>query len=139
MEELDRDPLFFGVSLWILALVSLQRDRWASDGIRWLEKESFARIALPAKTIQILNRRRKDRMFRAIMRDRKKNAELLNRKYKAATTVTRIGKGFVTKLRCRLIAQKFLIKYIPPDGQPYWYNPSTKATKYEKPKILKDR
>ena len=127
------------MSVWVLGLVTLCREKWAIDVLRWLERESITRVGVPARSIQILNRRRKDRMFREIFRDRKRNQEIMNRKYKAAVTLTKVGKGFVTRMRCRRVAQKFLIKYIPPDGQPYWYNPSTQATKYEKPKILKER
>ena len=42
----------------------------------------------------------------------------------------------MTRQHVRKKAQKFIIKYVPPDGLPYWYNPSTGLSKYEKPKIL---
>lgn len=48
----------------------------------------------------------------------------------------RICRGFVYRVRAMRRAQLLIRKYIPVDGQSYFYNPITRVSSYEKPKIL---
>ena len=102
----------------------------------WIELESRARLGVYCKKMQGLYYHMKAAMFRTMVRDHRKARELLDVQTIHVTVIQKYARRMVNKHKMARMAQGFLIKYIPDIGHPYWFNPSTKVTKTEKPPVL---
>ena len=130
----NRDTL--GIPVVLIMLMSLEYEKWVEPVFKWITAESKARVASFVVPIQCLVRRKLAKI--AIRRKRiERNIEQQEEKTMRSL---RMAQGAIRRRlhwqRMVKIAQKILVKYIPHKGKPYWFNPRTRVTSYEKPKIL---
>jgi hypothetical protein len=117
-------------------LVFCQTETWMGPIKEYLEMESRARVGFYVIRMQNLYRERKNRFWRALMRDRKAKALIIASHDRLSTLLQKRVRMFLSTRRMAHLAQKILYKYVPYVGAPYWYNPSTRYTSTKKPKIL---
>ena len=125
-----------GLNMWMTALFALSTDKWALRVLDWLEVESRAQLGVYARRMQGLVNIHKNGLWRKLMNLKKKENHILNEKKAASTLIKKVLRAHICKLRVKKLAQKFFVKYIPPDGHPYWFNPSTGTRTHNKPSIL---
>ena len=125
-----------GIPVALIMFLALEHEKWVEPVFKWITAESQARVASFVVPIQCLIRRKLAKVaFR-----RRRIQRNLDRQERKTMQSLRICQGAIRRRlqwqRIVKIAQKVLVKYIPHKGQPYWFNPRTRVTSYEKPKIL---
>lgn len=126
-----------GTTIIAIALMWVARDEeWMRNVAVWLENEARARLRGYVVRIQHMVRKRQAFNWRRMMMERKKLAEELAKKSIQAVKIQSIARMRRAKHRVAGLAVRQLTKYVPTDGPPYWYNPSTKVRVYTKPKIF---
>ncbi len=118
---------------------SCRQESWFIPVANWIELEARARLGMYCKRMQNMYWHMRAAFFRTLVKQRKQEKVLLALHNKTATVIQKYARRMVYKHRMHVFAQAFLIKYIPDIGHEYWYNPSTKITKYAKPAILGSR
>lgn len=126
----------FKLSLGLKMLYCMRNDEWFKDLGLWMQEECKAVLSFYVIRIQGMFRMWKSRIFKQIMIDRKAAAIIIKLKRDNAAVIQRIVRGFLGRRRHAHNAQKFIIKYVPYDQPPYYYNPSTRVSKLTKPKVL---
>jgi len=121
----------------IKCLISLQDERFYDQITVWMNHEVEARLFEYARLMAVVYRRRKAKLWRAFLAERRRMKYIQDNLFNTVACIQKFIRRFISIHRQAHVAQKFLIKYIPHTGQPYWYNPSTRVTSEKKPKILR--
>lgn len=130
----NRDTL--GIPVALIMFMSLEYEKFVEPVFRWITAESHARISSFVVPIQCLVRKK---LANCKVRRRRVEKNIETEEERTMKCL-RMAQGAIRRRlhwqRMVKIAQKVLIKYIPHKGKPYWFNPRTRVTSYEKPKIL---
>jgi hypothetical protein len=136
IENLRCNRETLGIPVALIMMMSLEHEKWVEPVFRWITAESHARIASFVVPIQCLIRLK---LANVAVRRRRVERNIENQERKTMQSI-RMCQGVIRRRlqwqRIVKIAQKVLVKYIPHKGNPYWFNPRTRVTSYEKPKIL---
>ena len=122
----------------IKCFVCLQDENFFQPIANWMNEEVDARLFEYARLMAVAYRRRKAKLWRAFLAERRRMRYIQDNLFTTVATIQKYIRRFICKHRQAHVAQKFLIKYIPHTGQPYWYNPSTRVSSLTKPKILRN-
>jgi hypothetical protein len=126
-----------GLALLVRSMLSVHHESWFSDVAGYLQEESRARIGLLVRRVQGMVRRRisvgvRRQLMAAKQADRLR--KVLARRVVLCQSVLR---RFIHRRRAVRVAQLFLVMYVPFDGGlPYWFNSSTRVSRYSKPIVL---
>jgi hypothetical protein len=126
----------YKLSLGVKMLYCMRNEEWFEELRVWMQEECKAILSSYVIKIQGMFRIWKSRIFKQVMIDRKAAAEIIKVQFENAAIIQRTVRGFVGRRRHAHNAQKFIIKYVPYDQPPYYYNPSTRVSKAIKPKVL---
>lgn len=129
-------PANFVLSLFLQALVSFAREDWMGGVIDWLTTESRARLAFYAQRIQNMCRMKLARNKLTGLKVNHKKSLLSADNTRIISMIQSYIRRFLGRQRMARLFQRFIIKYVPFDSQPYWYNPNTRISSYSKPKPL---
>ena len=122
----------------IKCLTSLQDERFYDQITTWMNHEVEARLFEYARLMGVAYRRRKAKLWRQFLAERRRMKYIQDNLFNTVACIQKFIRRFICIHRQAHVAQKFLIKYIPHTGQPYWYNPSTRVASEKKPKILRN-
>jgi len=115
---------------------SCRQEPWFIPVSNWIEQESRARLGIYCKRMQNIFWHMKAAFFRTLVRNHREGKILLIKHNKSAKIIQKYARRMVYIHRIQRVAQAFFIKYVPDIGHEYWYNSSTKVTKYSKPHIM---
>jgi hypothetical protein len=116
--------------------IACKDEPYMQNIIKWMKSESLARIEYFVIKIQCLLRKRISRKRRESKINENNLKLTIKKQNEYAVKIQNIFHIFINQLKTALIAQKTIIKYVPLNGNAYWFNPKTKVKTYFKPKIL---
>ena len=125
-----------GISVALIMFMALEHEKFAEPVFKWISAESYARVSSFVVPIQCLIRKR---LATVAVRRRRIQRNIESEEAKTMRSI-RLCQGAIRRRlqwqRIVKIAQKVMVKYIPHKGKPYWFNPRTRVTSFEKPRIL---